>query len=325
MEMKYWLWVAIFVIAVGVVVAQQPTMMSLQGKATDTIGNPINGNLRVTISTSDSCEQNVIYDYTYNNIIQGGLFSILLGNDSQLNMTYNRDYYACTWVNGEIQKNAAAGNRTKFRGGQGQIEPSNITNGTLTGNWRLDGNVTVTGNVSATSFVGDGSRMVNNNTEWILVTNGTFADVTTVSVSLSGSNTYKLVGYVVPYSIGNSDGFFGLRVNGMSNGAYWCSGVSNNQVKLTSLTSGDLPAYLMKSRFEAIMDYEPNNRTVSFFHQAVAGPPNEDSCGFPTNGGGYQGVDVGSSITDISFGNFYSSPDPKLVNGTYAIYRWAFN
>lgn len=144
MKIKYVLWAALFLVAVGVVAAQQPTMLSLQGRVLDSSGALVNnGNLRVTVSTSDSCEQNIIYDYTYNNLIQNGIFSTLLGNDTFLNLTYNQDYYICTYVNGEIQKNVANVNRTKFRGGQGQIQPSNITNGTfVNGNYTFMDNLT---------------------------------------------------------------------------------------------------------------------------------------------------------------------------------------
>lgn len=144
MNKKYIVWMVVFVFAASIVLAQQATMMSLQGKATDSSGAAVNnGNLRVTVSTSDSCEQNVLYDYTYNSLIQKGLFSILLGNDSSLNLTYNQDYYLCTYVNGEIIKNAAGKNTTKFRGGQGQIQPSNITNGTFAnGNFTFAKNLT---------------------------------------------------------------------------------------------------------------------------------------------------------------------------------------
>jgi hypothetical protein len=33
------------------------------------------------------------------------------------------DYYLCTYINGEVQRNLGGANTTKFRGGQGIIGP----------------------------------------------------------------------------------------------------------------------------------------------------------------------------------------------------------
>ena len=46
---KYMIWIAILMMAAVFVAAEQPTYVSLQGRVTDTVGNPLsNGNLRVT-------------------------------------------------------------------------------------------------------------------------------------------------------------------------------------------------------------------------------------------------------------------------------------
>lgn len=143
---KEMLGIILFVLIAGTVVAfEQPTFVGLQGRVTDSVGVPVNnGNLRATVSTSASCEQNIIYDYTYNAAVRGGLFSILLGNDSNLNLTYNQDYYICTYINGEIQRNLGGSNTTKFRGGQGIIGAGNLTNGTFTtGNYTFADNLTL--------------------------------------------------------------------------------------------------------------------------------------------------------------------------------------
>ena len=145
MNKKYLIWIAAVIAVMAMVYAQQATMVSYQGKVTDSSGAAVNnGNLRVTVSTSDSCEQNVIYDYSYNSLIQKGLFNILLGNDTNLNLTYNQDYWVCTWVNNEIIKNVAGKNTTRFRGGHGQIPASNLANGTFSnGNYTFANNLTL--------------------------------------------------------------------------------------------------------------------------------------------------------------------------------------
>src|SRR3989338_9469127 len=95
----------LFVMLATAVAAEQPTMLGLQGRVTDSTGVPVNnGNLRATVSTTASCEQNIVYDYTFNGVVRAGLFSVLLGNDSNLNLTYNKDYFLCTYINGEIQR-----------------------------------------------------------------------------------------------------------------------------------------------------------------------------------------------------------------------------
>ena len=134
----------LFVMLATAVAAEQPTMLGLQGRVTDSTGVPVNnGNLRATVSTTASCEQNIVYDYTFNGVVRGGLFSVLLGNDSNLNLTYNQDYFLCTYINGEIQKNLGGSNTTKFRGGYGIIGAGNLTNGTFT-----NGNYTFADNLS---------------------------------------------------------------------------------------------------------------------------------------------------------------------------------
>ena len=134
----------LFVMLATAVAAEQPTMLGLQGRVTDSTGVPVNnGNLRATVSTTASCEQNIVYDYTFNGVVRAGLFSVLLGNDSNLNLTYNQDYFLCTYINGEIQKNLGGSNTTKFRGGYGIIGAGNLTNGTFT-----NGNYTFADNLS---------------------------------------------------------------------------------------------------------------------------------------------------------------------------------
>lgn len=134
-------------LAATVVAFEQPTFVGLQGRVTDSAGIPVNnGNLRATVSTSPSCEQSIVYDYTYSGAVRAGLFSVLLGNDSNLNLTYNRDYYLCTYINGEVQRNLGGSNTTKFRGGQGIIGAGNLTNGTFaTGNYTFADNLTLGG------------------------------------------------------------------------------------------------------------------------------------------------------------------------------------
>ena len=139
----------VFLLCAAVVVAvEQPTFVGLQGRVTDSVGVPVNnGNVRATVSTTASCEQNIVYDYTFNNGVRAGLFNVLLGNDTNLNLTYNQDYFLCTYINGEIQKNLGGSNTTKFRGGHGQIPANNLVSGTLPDDLNITGNVAVNGSL----------------------------------------------------------------------------------------------------------------------------------------------------------------------------------
>ncbi|NQV09023.1 hypothetical protein HQ529_04185 [Candidatus Woesearchaeota archaeon] len=114
---------ALFFLMVLAVTATQQTTMSLQGTATNSSGDPVdNGDLTVNISSSNSCAGDV-FTNTYTNRIQEGLFNVLLGNETSLNLNYNDDYYLCTIINGEL-----VGSATRFRGGQGEIGNEDIGN-----------------------------------------------------------------------------------------------------------------------------------------------------------------------------------------------------
>lgn len=95
----------------------QPTRMSLQGKVTNSTGGIVTGgNLTVKISTTNSCTQNVFYDYNFANSIQDGIFNILLGQNDTLWTDFNKDYWMCLYVNNELLSGP-----TQFRGGQGEV------------------------------------------------------------------------------------------------------------------------------------------------------------------------------------------------------------
>lgn len=75
-----------------------------------------NANLEVKVSTSGSCEDNVFFDVTYSNAIQDGIFNVLLGANNTLPLDFNRDYYMCLYVDGDLISGP-----TRFRGGQGEV------------------------------------------------------------------------------------------------------------------------------------------------------------------------------------------------------------
>lgn len=94
-----------------------PTKMSLQGK----VEGLLEGDLGVKVSDLNSCISGVLFDQNFSGAIKQGLFNVLLGDNADLNLNYNKDYYICLYVNGQ-----QVGNPSKFRGGQGQIHSTDV-------------------------------------------------------------------------------------------------------------------------------------------------------------------------------------------------------
>ncbi|MDO8634551.1 MAG: hypothetical protein Q7K34_04640 [archaeon] len=90
----------------------QPTKMSLQGR----VEGLEQGDLSVKVSRNDSCDSGVVYSEEFPGSIREGRFDLLLGQGQDMNLVYNRDYYLCLYVNGEL-----IGGPNVFRGGQGQV------------------------------------------------------------------------------------------------------------------------------------------------------------------------------------------------------------
>lgn len=105
-----------------------PTKMSLQGKVTDFNGVAVDdANLSVKISDMNSCSQQIFFDYMYSNLIQDGLFSVLLGQNELLKLNYNQDYFMCLYVNDELLSGPQV-----FRGGQGEVHAEQLFDGNAT-------------------------------------------------------------------------------------------------------------------------------------------------------------------------------------------------
>lgn len=104
------------------VLSAQPTLLGLQGKLTDLSDNTFTGSedIRVNVSTTESCVNNVFYTDYFNNNITRGVFDLMLGIHSDLNLNYNQDYYSC------ISLDADVFGPFRFRGGQGQIQSGSL-------------------------------------------------------------------------------------------------------------------------------------------------------------------------------------------------------
>jgi hypothetical protein len=103
--------------------ASMPTLMSLQGTATDSDGNLLSGDLKVVIGTSSGSCSDDVFNVTYTSAVSGGTFDLLLGENNTLSLDYNQDYYMCLYVN-DVRVNGPF----RFRGGQGQVGPEDLSN-----------------------------------------------------------------------------------------------------------------------------------------------------------------------------------------------------
>ena len=155
--------------------AAQSTKLSLHGKATDAVGDPIdNSDLGVNISTSSSCTSDIIFNEVYANEIQDGIYDVLLGDSNSLDLNYNQDYYMCVYVDNELVSGP-----DKFVGGHGEISGFvSDTGDTMTGNLLIS-----SANITADYFIGNGSQLTDvggmSDSEFIskLNTNRTGGDV----------------------------------------------------------------------------------------------------------------------------------------------------
>ena len=120
----------IFLILAASVFAQQtlPTLISLQGKLTNTTTGAtiVNADLRVNISDTAGI---TVWNETFASGVSNGFFDLLLGSnaDNPLNLTFNNDYNISIYVGSA--SGAQIGGTYRFRSGIGGINPSNITSG----------------------------------------------------------------------------------------------------------------------------------------------------------------------------------------------------
>ena len=144
----------IFVLLSSAVFAQQPTLMSLQGKLinTSTGAKIISADLRVNITDSNG---NLVFNHSFSNAVSNGMFDLLLGSAYYLNLSYNEDYNLSIYVG---SSDTPVGGPYTFRGGQGQVGAGDIaetesytfSNVSVTGNFSIESNMSVD---SGTLFV----------------------------------------------------------------------------------------------------------------------------------------------------------------------------
>lgn len=114
-----------FLISIPNVLAAHPTYLGIAGYLTDTSNNSVgSANVRVNISTSNSCSSGVFWSKLFSNAVSEGVYGITLGTAQELNLSYNQDYYICyEFDDGSSTEVFGA---YIFRGGQGEIDAEDI-------------------------------------------------------------------------------------------------------------------------------------------------------------------------------------------------------
>ncbi|MFH1240147.1 MAG: hypothetical protein V1672_02925 [Candidatus Diapherotrites archaeon] len=106
-------------------------LMALHGQVTDT-GNPIvSGNLRVYIY-DDPTAGNLIYDSAsdYDGSIVNGIFDVMLGDNTTLDLNYGTHYYMDLAVDG-TDLDFGANERQRFESSHGLVRTNSIMDGTI--------------------------------------------------------------------------------------------------------------------------------------------------------------------------------------------------
>ena len=139
------IYIVLLVSLMAIAFAQQPTLISLQGKLTNasTGARIISADLRVNINDSSG----IVFNQNYSNAVSNGVFDLVLGSTYQLNLSYNEEYNLTLFVN----NNSQLGEPFTFRGGQGQVGAGDIAttesytfaNVSVTGNFSINSNMSV--------------------------------------------------------------------------------------------------------------------------------------------------------------------------------------
>jgi hypothetical protein len=113
--------VLICLLAINIVYSADDVLIGFQGRVLNITDNSTieTGTLQINISESNDCSGS-IYNETFNDPFNSGIFDVMLGDSVSLQLNYNNEYYACTVVNGEQIT------IDKFRAGTGEINTSDI-------------------------------------------------------------------------------------------------------------------------------------------------------------------------------------------------------
>lgn len=171
--------------------ATHATSTVFHGQVLDTSGLPEeDADLRVTISTANSCTSSLLYNTTFVDATNGdGVYNL----DISASLDFNQLYYTCVFVNGEQM-----GSPQPARIGQGQIDENDVYFYDLT----IYNDLTVNGDVVANSFSGDGSGLTN-----LTISNtGNLTPVTDNTYYVGNSTHRWKEGHFMSMGIGGIDG-----------------------------------------------------------------------------------------------------------------------
>ncbi|MBS3111417.1 hypothetical protein J4435_04945 [Candidatus Woesearchaeota archaeon] len=132
---------AVFLLLLATAFAAQPTVISLQGKLTNSSTGALITSANVFVNISSFGGQTV-WNETFVNGVSNGFFDLLLGTnaDNPLNLTFDQDYNISISAGSTV---AQIGGTYRFRSGVGQISPSNLSSGNFSapGNFSFGGSM----------------------------------------------------------------------------------------------------------------------------------------------------------------------------------------
>jgi hypothetical protein len=137
----------VLIISLASALAATPHLISLQGYVTDNLGSPISsGNVTVRIYDA-STGGNLIYNSgtDYNNAIQKGIFDVLLGSITPLNLDNTVKYYMEIDINGQEVIGDATTGRREFWPGGGQHTHTHVATDITGGPLTIDSVINIAG------------------------------------------------------------------------------------------------------------------------------------------------------------------------------------
>lgn len=103
-KLTFLILVVLFYLSATFVYAAVPHLINYQGRITDSSGTPLNGSYNLTFRIYDAeTAGNLLWEETHSGaLIQKGIFGVLLGSVTNLNLAFDKPYFLEIKVNNEV-------------------------------------------------------------------------------------------------------------------------------------------------------------------------------------------------------------------------------
>jgi hypothetical protein len=236
--------------------AEIPHLINYQGRLTDTAGVPLNGSYNLTFRIYDAeTAGNLLWEETQTGvIINKGIFAVLLGSVTNLNLAFDKPYFLEIKVGNEVmsprQRITSAGYAIRAEVAE---SAERIGNGNPPGNSKYYG----TDTVGAQGWYSLPSVIKAVGTSNISTSSTSYVDIMDMSVTINDAGTYLLMFSSSVYG-GFNTAFLAFNVDGTNyGGSYWSgNNPEDTQVQATpcsfqyvmQLTSGN---HIIKVQWKA--------------------------------------------------------------------------